>query len=97
MDTQPYQCDLLSLCPFTVQAAQVPAGDMALCGIFLGGEEREYLAGAPDYTCPWQWQLGCHCRAGVVFSCQAAASPFAPDDFQSCGLKQEGRTALAEK
>lgn len=23
MDTQPYQCDLLSLCPFTVQAAQV--------------------------------------------------------------------------
>lgn len=95
MDTQPYQCDLLSLCPFTVQAAQVPAGEVAFP---LAGEERELLTGAPDHTCPWQWQLGCHCRAGVVFCCRAADSPLPQMIFiQLCGLKQEGRTALVEK
>lgn len=88
MDTQPYQCDLLSLCPFTAQAAQAPDGGVAFS---LAREDKEYLTGAPDHTGPWQWQLGCHCRAGAVFWCQAAPSPFAPDDFHSFVWVEAGR------
>ena len=72
----------------------------------LAKEESEYVAGAPDQACPWQWHrpgsggwvitimLGLPFSVGQLLL--SLGQSFDLDAVQAYRLKREGRTALAE-